>query len=40
VLQMDLIKDNFLVFTNARTDTVNVLFRQKNGNYGLIKPLT
>lgn len=38
VMQMDLIKDNFLVFTNARTDTVNVLFRQKDGNYGLIQP--
>jgi putative sigma-54 modulation protein len=39
VLQMDLIKDSFLVFTNARTDTVNVLYRQNDGNYGLIQPL-
>ena len=38
VMQMDLIKDNFLVFTNARTETVNVLYRQKDGNYGLIQP--
>lgn len=38
VMQMDLIKDNFLVFTNARTDCVNVLYRQKDGNYGLIQP--
>jgi putative sigma-54 modulation protein len=38
VMQMDLIKDNFLVFTNARTDAVNVLYRQKDGNYGLIQP--
>jgi putative sigma-54 modulation protein len=38
VLQMDLIEDNFLVFTNARTDVVNVLYRQKDGNYGLIQP--
>lgn len=38
VLQMDLITDNFLVFTNARTESVNVLYRQKDGNYGLIKP--
>lgn len=38
VMQMDLIKDSFLVFTNARTDTVNVLYRQKDGNYGLIQP--
>ena len=38
VMQMDLIKDSFLVFTNARTDAVNVLYRQKDGNYGLIQP--
>jgi putative sigma-54 modulation protein len=38
VMQMDLIKDNFLVFTNARTESVNVLYRQKDGNYGLIQP--
>jgi putative sigma-54 modulation protein len=38
VMQMDLIKDNFLVFTNARTESVNVLYRQRDGNYGLIQP--
>ena len=38
VMQLDLIKDNFLVFTNARTESVNVLYRQKDGNYGLIQP--
>ena len=40
VMQMDLIKNNFLVFTNARTAAVNVLYRQKDGNYGLIQPRT
>ena len=38
VMQMDLITDTFLVFTNARTESVNVLYRQKDGNYGLIQP--
>ena len=38
VMQMDLIKHSFLVFTNARTGAVNVLYRQKDGNYGLIQP--
>jgi len=38
VMQMDLVNNSFLVFTNARTDTVNVLYRQKDGNYGLIQP--
>jgi putative sigma-54 modulation protein len=38
VMQLDLVKDNFLVFTNARTEKVNVLYRRKDGNYGLIEP--
>ncbi len=38
VMQMDLIEDNFLVFTNAKSDRVNVLYRRKDGNYGLIQP--
>jgi putative sigma-54 modulation protein len=38
VLQMDLMTDNFLVFTNARSDRVNVLYRRKDGHYGLIQP--
>jgi putative sigma-54 modulation protein len=38
VLQMDLIEDNFLVFTNARSDQINVLYRRKDGHYGLIQP--
>jgi putative sigma-54 modulation protein len=37
-MQMDLVKDNFLVFTNAKTDEVNVLYRRKDGHYGLIQP--
>jgi len=31
--------DDFLVFTNASTDTVNVLYRRKDGGLGLIEPL-
>lgn len=38
VMQMDLVDNNFLVFTNARSDRVNVLYRRKDGNYGLIQP--
>ncbi len=38
ILQMDLMTDNFLVFTNARSDRVNVLYRRKDGHYGLIQP--
>jgi len=38
ILQMDLVKDNFIVFTNAKTDKVNVLYRRKDGDHGLIQP--
>ncbi len=38
IMQMDLANGNFLVFTNARTDRVNVLYQRKNGDYGLIQP--
>ena len=38
ILQMDLINNSFLVFTNAQTKKVNVLYRMKDGNYGLIQP--
>jgi putative sigma-54 modulation protein len=37
-LQMDLVNDNFLVFTNARTDQINVLYRRNDGHLGLIQP--
>jgi putative sigma-54 modulation protein len=38
VMQMDLVTDDFLVFTNARTDQINVLYRRKDGDFGLIQP--
>ena len=38
VMQMNLVEDNFLVFTNAQTDRVNVLYRRKDGHFGLIQP--
>ncbi|HAO21876.1 MAG TPA: ribosome-associated translation inhibitor RaiA [Desulfobacteraceae bacterium] len=38
MMQMDLIRDNFLVFANSKTDRVNVIYRRKDGNYGLIQP--
>jgi putative sigma-54 modulation protein len=38
ILQMDLLKHNFFVFLNADTDEVNVVYRRKDANYGLIEP--
>jgi len=37
-MQMDLSQQDFLVFNNASTQTVNVIYRRKDGNYGLIVP--
>ena len=39
VMQIQLINDSFLVFTNASTDKVNVLYRRKDGDFGLIQPM-
>ncbi len=37
-MQMDLSQQEFLVFNNASTQSINVLYRRKDGNYGLIVP--
>ncbi len=39
VMQMDLANSEFLVFTNAKTQIINVIYRRKDGNYGLIEPV-
>jgi putative sigma-54 modulation protein len=38
VMQMDLLGHDFFVFSNSETDEVNVVYRRKDGNYGLIEP--
>ena len=35
---MELLGHDFFVFTDAETDEVNVLYRRRDGNYGLIEP--
>ena len=40
ILQLELIGHDFFVFTNAETDAVNVVYRRKDGGYGLIEPQT
>ena len=37
-VQMELLGHDFFVFCNAETDEVNVVYRRKNGTYGLIEP--
>jgi putative sigma-54 modulation protein len=38
VMQMNLLGHNFFVFTNAENQQVNVIYKRKDGNYGLIEP--
>jgi len=38
VLQMNLLGHNFFVFSNAETNEVNVVYKRKDGRYGLIEP--
>ncbi len=37
-VQMDLLGHDFFVFCNADTEEVNVVYKRKNGAYGLIEP--
>jgi len=37
-MQLDLSEDDFLVFLNAHTGALNVIYRRADGNYGLIEP--
>jgi len=40
VMQLNLSEEQFLVFTDASTETINVLYRLEDGNYGLIEPVS
>jgi len=37
-IQMNVSNYDFLVFTNASSKRMNVIYRRKDGNYGLIEP--
>ena len=37
-MQMDLLNHDFLVFTNANSKALNIIYRMKDGHYGLIEP--
>jgi putative sigma-54 modulation protein len=36
--QLELLKQDFFVFSNAETSKVNVIYRRSDGNFGLIEP--
>jgi len=38
VMQLELVDDHFLVFSNADTQQVNVIYARDDGTYGLIEP--
>jgi putative sigma-54 modulation protein len=40
VLQLELVGHDFFVFQNAETMDVNVVYRRRDGSYGLIEPQT
>ena len=38
IMQLKVLKDDFLLFTNAATEVLSLRYRRKDGNYGLIEP--
>ncbi|MGI6358014.1 MAG: ribosome hibernation-promoting factor, HPF/YfiA family [Bacillota bacterium] len=38
IMQMNLLQHDFFVFSDAETEQFAVLYRRKDGNYGLIEP--
>lgn len=37
-MQLGLTTDDFLVFSNSATNQMNVMYKRRDGNYGLIEP--
>ena len=37
VVQMEMLEHNFYVFLNMETDSVNVVYKRKDDNYGLLE---
>ncbi len=38
-VEMELVGHDFFVFLNAHTNKVNVIYKRRDGNYGLIEPV-
>ncbi len=38
--QMEMLDKDFFVFINEKTSSINLVYRRKDGNYGLIEPTT
>ena len=37
-LQLELLNDDFYIFTNVTSKNLNIIYRMKDGHYGLIEP--
>ncbi len=38
VMQLDVLDDDFMMFSNSQTNQVNVIYKRKDGSYGWIEP--
>ena len=38
ILQMDLLGHNFFVYQDSDSNKVNVIYKRKDGDYGLLEP--
>ena len=38
ISQMELLGHNFFAFVNAETDEINIVYKRKDENYGLLQP--
>jgi putative sigma-54 modulation protein len=38
-MQMELLDKDFFVFTNDNSGSINVIYRRRDGNFGLIEPV-
>jgi putative sigma-54 modulation protein len=39
ILQMNLLSHEFYIFKNAETGVINLVYKRKNNDYGLIEPV-
>ena len=39
ILQMNMLGHTFFLFRSPETGEINVVYRRKDGNYGLLQPL-
>ena len=37
IMQMEMLNHDFFVYLNMETDSVNVVYKRKDGNYGLLE---